>query len=94
MPADGQDARLYDVAIRRALEMVNADGGAITTLDDSRRAMILRVRAVHPRFQPEQQRRRARPPAHPIEEAATTVLPATQLRRMYRPLMDASFQIE
>jgi signal transduction histidine kinase len=86
MPADGPDARLYETAIRRAIEMVNADGGVIATLDDTGQTMVLRVRQVHPRLQPEPQlihHSASRP--HAIEEAATTVLPAAQFWRFYRP---------
>jgi signal transduction histidine kinase len=95
MPADGPDAALYERAIQRAIEVVNADGGGIATLDDSRKAMIVRVRQVHPRVQATLLRAsRSRPlhPSHsihpapavgaPIDEAATTQL-STQLWRVY-----------
>jgi signal transduction histidine kinase len=85
MPADGPDALLYERAISRAIEMVNADGGGIATLDDTRSAMIVRVRQVHPRVQATLLRgSRSRPlhPSHAIDDAATTVLPA-QLWRVY-----------
>ncbi len=85
MPADGPDALLYERAIARAIEMVNADGGGIATLDESRKVMIVRVRQVHPRAQAAGMHgSRSRPlrPTHPIDEAATTVLP-TQVWRVY-----------
>lgn len=90
MPADGLDAKLYESAVSRAIELVNADGGTIATLDEFRRMMVLRVRQVHPRLQPPPRHSTSRPiqqpPAqsHPIEEASTTVLPATQLWRHFK----------
>lgn len=87
MPADGPDAQLFETAVRHAIELVNADGGAIATLDDAQRGtMVLRVRQVHPRLLPDAMRAaQARQMHLPIlEEAATTVLHAAQLWRMYR----------
>jgi signal transduction histidine kinase len=88
MPADGPDAQLYELAVKRAIETVNADGGLIATLDDSRSMMVVRVRQVHPRAQTNLVRpTRSRPihtPQHQIDEANTTVLSAAQLWRIYR----------
>ena len=88
MPADGPDAQLYETAIKRAIETVNADGGMIATLDDSRSMMIVRVRQAHQRWLEVPLRGpRSRPlhaHAHQIEEANTSVLPAAQLWRVYR----------
>lgn len=87
MSADGPNARLFETAVRHAIELVNADGGAIATLDDAQRGtMVLRVRQVHPRLLPDALRAaQARQLNLPIlEEAATTVLHTAQLWRMYR----------
>jgi signal transduction histidine kinase len=83
--ADGPDAAIFEAAMQRALELVNADGGSIITYDDIRQAMVLRVRQVHPRLQTA-----PRPVANAnnpngIEEITTTVLSAANLWRVYRP---------
>lgn len=87
MPADGPDAQLYESAIKRAIETVNADGGMIATLDDSRSMMIVRVRQAHPRWLETPMRgprsRPLHPPPNQIDEANTSVLPAAQLWRVY-----------
>lgn len=85
LPAEGPDARVYETAVRRAIEMMHADGGAIATLDPERNLMVLRVRQVHPRLRPEPMRNSAalRAVDPHIEEASTTVLPATHLWRYY-----------
>jgi signal transduction histidine kinase len=82
MPADGPDAALYETAIRHAIERLDADGGAIATLDETGKWLVLRVRRVHPRLQREATRDPAQP-LHAIEEAATTVLPKAHLWRFY-----------
>ncbi len=83
MAADGPDARLFERAMRRAIEAVSADGGSIATLDETRSAMVLRVRQIHPRLNVEPMR--ALPASRDdIGEANTTVLPTAHLWRLYR----------
>ncbi len=70
IPAEGSDAKVYEMAMRRAIEALHADGGAIATKDHPQDAiatkenpqdtLLLRVRQVHPRLRP------LRPSAHPI----------------------------
>jgi len=83
--ADGPDARLFDAALKRTLEMLNADGGSIATRDDSRRVMVLRARQLHPRLQVDIRRSHPLQMPQTIDEENTTVLPASQLWRLYRP---------
>lgn len=86
MPADGPDAALFESAVLRAITAVNADGGMIATLDDSRSMMIMRVRQMHPRLQPPLPRGpRSRPlPPSEIDGAITTLMPSMQVWRNYR----------
>ncbi len=92
IPAEGSDARVYETAMRRAIEALHADGGAIAMKESAQNAMLLRVRQVHPRLRP------LRPSANPlstgegntaeppgdIEEVSTTVLPTTRISRQYQ----------